>query len=186
MDREFYKTCMDSYRHPAILVALLLFFTCEGCRNSFLKMTPVPVLQTSALMEFKYMEQTDKNDRRQTAFREQCFPNNGRVATRKLRDQARMKRVKELYELDSVRTDEEKRIAGLIFLHGCPDYKLDDTSDYLFSSKLFSELAQSGSTAMVKTNGRIYKKIADSHLDDLKKRFYMGSPEPVPVLVHGR
>jgi hypothetical protein len=156
------------------------------CRNSFLNKTPIPILSTSAMMEFRYMEETDKMDRRQTAVRAYLIPHNGRVASRKLRDQARMKRVKELYELDSVRTEEQKRIAALIFLHGCPDYKLEDTNDYVFSSKLFTELSQHGSTAMVKTNGRIYKKIAEGHLDDLKRRFYIGRPDPIPVLSHGR
>jgi hypothetical protein len=184
MPREKRPSCyLNRALNASGLILLVLF--CQ-CRNSFLKTSPVPVLRNSASSEFQYIERTDKADRRQTAIRAYFMPKNTKVATRKLRDQARMKRVKELYELDSVRTDEEKRIAALIYLHGCPDYRLDDTNDYLFSSRLFNELALKGATAMVKTNGKIYKKIAEGHLDDLKKRFYVGTPDPVPVLRHGR
>jgi hypothetical protein len=146
------KISLPSLIHSTRIICVFFLVLTGGCRNSFLKISPVPILA---------------------------------VSSAKLRDQARMKRVRELYELDSVKTDDEKRIAALIYLHGCPNYKLEDTLDYQFSAKLFNELALNGSTAMVKTNGKIYKKIADGHLDELKKRFYMGRPEPVPILPHG-
>jgi hypothetical protein len=179
------KISLPSLIHSTRIICVFFLVLTGGCRNSFLKISPVPILAVSARDEFNYLEQTDKKDRRQTLLRSHLMPGNGKVASAKLRDQARMKRVRELYELDSVKTDDEKRIAALIYLHGCPNYKLEDTLDYQFSAKLFNELALNGSTAMVKTNGKIYKKIADGHLDELKKRFYMGRPEPVPILPHG-
>jgi hypothetical protein len=180
------KTSASHFPSPVKLLCWILLFACLGCRNSFLSTSATPIFHLSASEELQYLAQTDKDDWRQTFLRSYFMPGNKKVATRKLRDQARMKRVQELYDQDSVRTDDEKFIAGLIFLHGCPNRRLDDTNDYVFSYNLFSQLAQSGNTSGIKTNAKIYKKIAWSHLDELKKRFYIGRPEPIPVRPHGR
>jgi|GEM_PF-3324403 hypothetical protein len=169
----------------ALFLFLLLLDT--GCRNSFLKMTPVPVLQQPASLELEYMIHTDQVDRRQTLVRATFFPKNKKVATWMLRDQSRLKRTKELYMADSLRTEDDRMNAGILFIHDGPNKRLEDTINYCYAATIFTGLSLTGSTQIVKTNGMIYKKIAEGHIAELKKKYDFGPYQPItPIQVHSR
>ncbi|MFI5149686.1 MAG: hypothetical protein ACHQRM_08125 [Bacteroidia bacterium] len=172
--------------HLTISMCLFLFLA-SGCRNSFLKTTPVPVLLLSASEELRYMIHTDQKDRRQTLIRATFFPKNKKVATWMLRDESRLKRTRELMAADSLHSDEDTFNAGILLLHDGPNRRLEDTIPYYYAARLFTTLSLFGKTPMMKTNGSIYKKIAEGHSEELKKKYLSNSATvTTPIQIHSR
>jgi hypothetical protein len=179
----------NSVHKVRLLTSLLLIMVlmAAACRNSFLKSTPVPILQQPASAELRYMIHTDQVDRRQTLVRATFFPKNKKVATWMLRDQSRLERTKELYLADSLHSDEDRLNAGILFLHDGPNKRLEDTINYYFAARLFGYLSLNGATPMMKTNGTIYKKLAEGHSEELKKKYLSDNYQrTTPIQIHSR
>jgi hypothetical protein len=169
------------------LLILIMFIPAGSCRNSFLKLTPVPILQEKASEELKYMIHTDQKDRRQILIRATFFPGNKKVATWMLRDLSRITRTRELIDADSLHSDEDILNAGILMLHDGPNKRLEDTIHYYYASGLFAKLSLYGNTPMMKTNGTIYKKISEGHMEELKKKYLSDSYKgTTPIQIHSR
>ena len=165
---------------------LLPVFMFPGCMSSFLK-TPAVPRRLSASEELDYIISTDRLDSRQNSIRAFLFPRAHKVQLWKERDEARLQRVKEIYLEDSVRSDKDKWNAAIILLHGGSEITRDDTMNYRLAYLLFNDLALNALTPKMKTEGRIWKKIAIGRNEDLAKKYTGNSQKAgTPILPHGR
>jgi hypothetical protein len=163
------------------LVALPL-----ACMSSFTK-TPAIPMRLTASGELDYMISTDRLDNRQNSLRAFVFPHSKRVKQWKERDEMRLTRVGQIYAEDSVRTDQDKWNAAIIFLHGGAEITQSDTNNYRIAYDLFNDLSVNSLNAGLKRDGKIWKKIAQARQEDLRKKNTEESRSGrVPVLPHGR
>ncbi len=169
-----------------VVVTGMLFLT-GGCRTSFLNAPAVlPTTRPTASRELGYMVSTDRTDSKQNMFRAFFFPRSKKVQAWIRRDELRLKRVKEIYTADSVRTEEDKWNAGIIFLHGGGAITLEDTINYRIAYTLFNDLALNGSTSGIKSEGRFRRNQVERRMDDLRRQYSLETHNPIPVLPHGR
>jgi hypothetical protein len=157
-----------------------------ACMSSFTK-TPAIPMRLSASGELDYIISTDRLDNRQNSLRAFIFPHSKRVKQWKERDEMRLARVSQIYAEDSVRSDQDKWNAGIIFLHGGAEITLADTGNYRIAYELFNALSSNSLSPGLKRDGKIWKKVAQARLEDLRKKYSNDSHNPtVPVLPHGR
>jgi hypothetical protein len=167
------------------IIAGMLMMGSFGCMSSFLK-TPAVPMRLTASGELDYISSTDRLDSKQNTIRAFFFPHSKKVQAWKQRDEQRLKRVSEIYAEDSVRSDQDKWNAAIIFLHGGSEITKADTVNYNKAYKLFNDLSLNASAAGMKRDGKIWKKVAQARKDDVSK---MPAEAPInrpPILPKGR
>ncbi|HEV7230346.1 MAG TPA: hypothetical protein VGO45_03395 [Bacteroidia bacterium] len=167
------------------IIAVVVLIGSFGCMSSFLK-TPAVPMRLTASGELDYISSTDRLDSKQNTVRAFFFPHSSKVQAWKKRDEQRLKRVTEIYAEDSVRTDQDKWNAAIIFLHGGSEITKADTVNYNIAYKLFDDLSLNATAAGMKRDGKIWKKVAQARKDDLTKRPAEQPFTPTPILPKGR
>jgi hypothetical protein len=167
------------------IIAGMLIMGSTGCMSSFLK-TPAVPMRLTASGELDYISSTDRLDSKQNTVRQFFFPHSPKVQAWKQRDEQRLKRVSEIYAEDSVRSDQDKWNAAIIFLHGGSEITKADTVNYKIAYTLFNDLSQNAATTGMKTDGRIWRKVAQARRDDLSKKPAQELSNTPPILPKGR
>jgi len=136
-----------------ISITFLLIISFYSCRTSFPKMVklnaPLPATGLSVSQELKYMLQTDQADRKYV--RPAIFFGKKKRRAMMERDRQRTKRVDHWYSMDSLKTDEDKFKAAIIFMH---------SPDRTYRRKAYNilcDLEENGTTEAGRKRGAYFK-----------------------------
>jgi len=142
---------MNNYIHQ-IITGVFILMVC-ACRIGFLKTSALPSSKMSISKELLYLVQTDQADRKH--IRPVLFFGKRKILALQERDLERSRKVAKFYDMDSVKTDNDKLNAGLIFLHS------PDSSFRKRAYDIYCDLEKNGTTDIGKKQGSYWKKIIE-------------------------
>lgn len=128
-------------------------FLLIACRSAYLHIPPVLNNKevSSFTYELKYIESTDQRDRKKGRFHILFNTKKGQQIG--VRDSIRGKRVFEIYTDEKPKTDEDKFIIGLIFMHSPFEGHL------ALAYSVFEDLELNGKLKNTRRNGENWKEI---------------------------
>jgi hypothetical protein len=140
-----------------LLLFIVLSLGVLSCKSAYLY-TP-PVLEKENISAFtyelKYISNTDQIDRKKGFIHIVFNTKRGKLIHE--RDSIRTQRVYEIYLDDTPKTDDDKFMMGLLFMHSW------DQKHYQIAYELFADLEENGTTKSARLNGANWKNIVVKH-----------------------